>query len=39
MAISYVGAVTLIPVLIILIKPRFITREANRAPAMTSING
>ncbi|MGD0946129.1 MAG: MMPL family transporter [Candidatus Binatia bacterium] len=35
MAISYVGSQTLTPVLIILLRPKFITREANRAPAMT----
>ncbi len=33
MGISYVGSQTLTPVLIVLFKPGFITREANRAPA------
>ncbi|MGH7786830.1 MAG: MMPL family transporter [Candidatus Binatia bacterium] len=37
MAISYVGSQTLTPVLIVLFKPSFITREANRAPKMTSL--
>jgi predicted RND superfamily exporter protein len=35
MAVSYVGSQTLTPVLMVLFKPRFITREANQAPAMT----
>jgi hypothetical protein len=35
MAISYVGSQTLTPVLIILFRPRFIMKEANRAPALT----
>lgn len=35
MAISYVGSQTLTPVLIVLFKPRFIMREANRAPSLT----
>jgi predicted RND superfamily exporter protein len=35
MAISYVGSQTLMPVLLVLVKPRFITREANRAPTFT----
>ena len=38
MAISYVGSQTLTPVLILLLKPRFITREANRAPQLTSMH-
>ena len=38
MAISYVGSQTLTPVLIVLLKPRFITREANRAPKMTTMH-
>jgi predicted RND superfamily exporter protein len=38
MAISYVGSQTLTPVLIVLFKPRFITREANRAPKLTSLH-
>ncbi|MEO8605620.1 MAG: MMPL family transporter [bacterium] len=38
MAISYVGSQTLTPVLILLLKPRFILREANRAPRFTSAN-
>ncbi|MDX2166998.1 MAG: MMPL family transporter [Deltaproteobacteria bacterium] len=36
MAISYVGSQTLTPVLILIFKPRFIMREANRAPATVS---
>jgi hypothetical protein len=36
MAISYVGSQTLTPVLMVLFKPRFITREANQAPALTN---
>jgi predicted RND superfamily exporter protein len=38
MAISYVGSQTLTPVLIVLLKPRFIMREANRAPKMTHMH-
>jgi predicted RND superfamily exporter protein len=38
MAISYVGSQTLTPVLIILFRPKFITKEANRAPALTSMS-
>jgi len=38
MAISYVGSQTLTPVLIVLFKPRFIMREANRAPKMTTLH-
>src|SRR5215470_7971529 len=38
MAISYVGSQTLTPVLIMLFKPRFIMREANRAPRMTTMH-
>ncbi len=34
MLISYVGSQTLTPVLIVLLKPRFIMREANRKPAL-----
>ena len=34
MAISYVGSQTLTPVLILLFKPRFIKREANRSPEL-----
>lgn len=34
MAISYVGSQTLTPVLILLFRPRFITREANRSPEL-----
>jgi predicted RND superfamily exporter protein len=37
MAISYVGSQTLTPVLIVLLKPKFIMREANRAPALTAM--
>jgi predicted RND superfamily exporter protein len=37
MAISYVGSQTLTPVLIVLFRPRFIMKEANRAPSMTSM--
>jgi predicted RND superfamily exporter protein len=37
MAISYVGSQTLTPVLIVLFKPGFIMREANRAPKLTSL--
>jgi len=32
MAISYVGSQTLTPVLIVMFKPKFIMKEANRAP-------
>ena len=39
MAISYIGSQTLTPVLIILFRPKFITKEANRAPALTSMTG
>ncbi len=35
MAISYIGSQTLTPVLIVMFKPRFIMREANRMPALT----
>jgi predicted RND superfamily exporter protein len=38
MAISYVGSQTLTPVLIVLFKPRFIMREANRAPRLTHVH-
>lgn len=38
MAISYVGSQTLTPVLIVLFRPKFITKEANRAPALTSMS-
>lgn len=38
MAISYVGSQTLTPVLIVLFKPRFIMREANRAPKLTTMH-
>jgi predicted RND superfamily exporter protein len=38
MAISYVGSQTLTPVLIVLFKPRFIMREANRAPKRTMMH-
>jgi len=31
MGISYVGSLTLTPVLMVLLKPRFVVREANRA--------
>ncbi len=34
MAISYVGSQTLTPVLIVMFKPKFIMKEANRAPRM-----
>ena len=37
MAISYVGSQTLTPVLIVMFKPRFIMKEANRAPVLTSM--
>ncbi len=37
MAISYVGSQTLTPVLIVMFKPKFIMKEANRAPALTSM--
>jgi len=37
MAISYVGSQTLTPVLIVMFRPRFIMKEARRAPAMTQI--
>jgi hypothetical protein len=37
MGISYVGSQTLTPVLIVMLKPRFIMKEANRAPTMTSM--
>jgi hypothetical protein len=37
MAVSYVGSQTLTPVLMVLFKPRFITREANQAPVMTDM--
>ena len=33
MAVSYVGSQTLLPVLVVVFKPKFITREANtKAP-------
>jgi predicted RND superfamily exporter protein len=38
MAVSYVGSQTLTPVLIVMFKPRFITKEANRAPGLTSMS-
>src|SRR5215468_4754248 len=38
MAVSYVGSQTLTPVLIVLFKPRFIMREANRAPRLTTLH-
>jgi predicted RND superfamily exporter protein len=38
MAISYIGSQTLTPVLIILFRPKFIMKEANRAPALTSMS-
>jgi hypothetical protein len=38
MAISYVGSQTLTPVLIILFRPKFIMKEANRSPALTSMS-
>jgi hypothetical protein len=38
MAISYVGSQTLTPVLIVLFKPGFIMREANKAPKMTQMH-
>ncbi len=38
MAISYVGSQTLTPVLIVLFRPKFIMKEANRAPALTSMS-
>jgi uncharacterized protein len=37
MAVSYVGSQTLTPVLIVMFKPRFIMKEANRAPTLTSM--
>jgi len=37
MAVSYVGSQTLTPVLIVMFKPRFIMKEANRAPTMTTM--
>jgi predicted RND superfamily exporter protein len=36
MAISYVGSQTLTPVLILMFKPRFIMREANRSPELVA---
>jgi predicted RND superfamily exporter protein len=39
MAISYVGSQTLTPVLIVMFKPKFIMKEANRAPKMGSMDG
>jgi uncharacterized protein len=39
MAISYVGSQTLTPVLIVLFRPKFIMREANRPSAMTGMQG
>jgi hypothetical protein len=38
MAISYVGSQTLTPVLIVLFRPKFIMKEAQRAPALTRIS-
>jgi len=37
MGISYVGSQTLLPVLILLFKPRFIMRESKHAPARTRL--
>jgi predicted RND superfamily exporter protein len=37
MGISYVGSLTLTPVLMVLMKPRFVVREANRAPGLTKV--
>jgi len=37
MAVSYVGSQTLTPVLIVMFKPRFIMKEAKRAPTMTQV--
>jgi len=37
MAVSYVGSQTLTPVLIVMFRPRFIMKEANRAPTLTSM--
>ena len=37
MAVSYVGSQTLTPVLIVIFRPRFIMKEANRAPALTTM--
>ena len=37
MGISYVGSQTLTPVLIVMLRPRFIMKEANRAPTLTSM--
>ena len=37
MAVSYVGSQTLTPVLIVMFKPRFIMKEANRAPTMATM--
>lgn len=39
MAISYVGSQTLTPVLIVMFKPKFIMKEANRAPQMGGMSG
>jgi predicted RND superfamily exporter protein len=39
MAISYVGSQTLTPVLIVLFKPKFIMKEANRSPQTVQSNG
>jgi len=38
MAISYVGSQTLTPALIVLLRPGFIMREANRPPTLTSMS-
>jgi len=37
MAVSYVGSQTLTPVLIVMLKPRFIMKEANRTPTLTQM--
>jgi predicted RND superfamily exporter protein len=37
MAISYVGSQTLTPVLIVMLRPKFIMKEANRMPASTTM--
>ena len=37
MAVSYVGSQTLTPVLVVMFKPRFIMKEANRAPTLTTM--
>lgn len=38
MAISYVGSQTLLPILILTFKPRFITREANRTSQLVQVH-